>query len=124
MVAELSVPVTVKMRLLESNDNDDDGGGGGGGSSSSSMSRSIAFAQMLEEAGASMITVHGRTIKQNKQRCGESNRQIIRAIKQSLNIPVVANGGIEVLGYWGIGTWEQVREREREGGGGHLIFPY
>ena len=42
-----------------------------------------------------MVTVHGRTVKQNKNYCGESNGDMIRDIASELSVPVVANGGIE-----------------------------
>jgi len=41
-----------------------------------------------------MLTVHGRTVHQNKQFVGEANWDIIKKIKQSVCIPIIANGGI------------------------------
>ena len=41
-----------------------------------------------------MLTVHGRTKEQNKERVGECDWKIIKKIKEYVSIPVVANGGI------------------------------
>lgn len=48
----------------------------------------------IEEKGASMLTVHGRTRMQNKDLVGRANWSMIRCIKRLVNIPVVANGGV------------------------------
>eukprot|EP01034_Spumella_vulgaris_P031916 gene31916-39432_t len=79
MTNELSCPITAKVRLLPSLDD------------------SIALCQAIESCGVSLLTVHGRTATQNKQHCGEASWDAICAIKQSLSIPVVANGGIDSL---------------------------
>lgn len=50
------------------------------------------FAHYMEEAGASAITVHGRT-KQQMYR-PPVDLDIIRAVKQAVSIPVIGNGGI------------------------------
>ena len=49
----------------------------------------------MERAGASFITVHGRT---REQRGHPVNLGAIRDIKQSVGVPVVANGDIRSLG--------------------------
>jgi tRNA-dihydrouridine synthase len=41
------------------------------------------------------LTVHGRTRKQNKHLTGLCNWDAIKLIKESVNIPVIANGGLE-----------------------------
>ena len=38
--------------------------------------------------------MHGRCKEHNKHLCGSTNYDIIRKIKQSLDIPVIANGGL------------------------------
>ena len=52
----------------------------------------VEFAQMMEEAGASMITVHGRTRKQMYQ--PPVDIDIITQVKQAVSVPVVGNGDI------------------------------
>merc|ERR1740124_332990 len=71
----LRVPVLVKMRLLPS------------------LEQTVALAVRLQAAGASVITLHGRT---REQKCSvECAWESIRAVKAALAIPVVANGGVE-----------------------------
>lgn len=50
------------------------------------------FARMCEMAGADMITVHGRT--RDMMYDGDPLYEYIKIAKQSVNIPVFANGGI------------------------------
>lgn len=50
------------------------------------------FAKMCEDAGADMITVHGRT--RDKMYSGEVNFEQIAAAKNAVKIPVIANGGV------------------------------
>ncbi|MBL1210178.1 tRNA dihydrouridine synthase DusB [Geminocystis sp. GBBB08] len=72
----VNVPVTVKTRLGW---NDDE-------------INIIEFAQKMQDAGASMITVHGRTREQGYT--GTARWDIIAQVKQKLTIPVIANGDI------------------------------
>jgi len=41
-----------------------------------------------------LLTVHGRCKEHNKHLCGATSYDIIRKVKQALDIPVIANGGI------------------------------
>ena len=50
------------------------------------------FAKICEDAGADLITVHGRT--RDKIYSGEVNFKEIAAAKNAVKIPVIANGGI------------------------------
>lgn len=69
-------PVTVKFRA---------------GVSSTELN-AVAFGQMAEEAGATLVAVHGRTRAQAFS--GTADRKIIAQVKKTLTIPVLGNGDI------------------------------
>ncbi len=73
----VSIPLTVKIRL----------------GWCEATSAPISFALGLQEAGAQLITVHGRTRKQGFS--GKADWEAIAKIKKSLDIPVIANGDIQ-----------------------------
>lgn len=52
----------------------------------------IGFAQKMQDAGAAFITVHGRTREQFY--AGKANYDMIRQIKEAVQIPVIANGDV------------------------------
>lgn len=52
----------------------------------------VEFAKMCERAGAKAITIHGRTTKQLYS--GNVNLDVIKKIKENVNIPVIANGDV------------------------------
>ena len=72
----VSVPVTVKFRK-----------GWDGGNVNA-----VEFAKLCEQAGASAITVHGRTRTQLYS--GRADWDIIRDVKRAVTIPVTANGDV------------------------------
>lgn len=52
----------------------------------------VEIAKIVEENGAKLITVHGRT--RNEFYTGKSDLDIIKEVKQNVNIPVIGNGDI------------------------------
>jgi len=61
--------------------------------------RTIALAKCMEAAGATVLTVHGRTKEKGggKGQKGPACWDTIKAVKQALGIPVVSNGNINSL---------------------------
>ncbi|XP_039265097.2 tRNA-dihydrouridine(20a/20b) synthase [NAD(P)+]-like [Styela clava] len=66
--------ISVKIRILETEEG------------------TVDMCRQFESAGASYIAVHGRTTKERNQ---PPHYDIIKSIKDSVDIPVVANGGIK-----------------------------
>ena len=77
VVEAACVPVTVKMRA---------------GIDENSLC-AVELAKAVEYAGASAVTVHGRTKKQ--MYAPPVNTDIIKNVKKSVKIPVIANGDIK-----------------------------
>lgn len=76
VVKSVNIPVTVKFRS---------------GWDENSLN-AVHFAKLQESAGASVVTVHGRTRKQ--MYAPPVNLEIIKQVKESVGIPVIGNGDV------------------------------
>ncbi len=75
---ELSIPVTAKIRILETKE------------------KTLAYAQTVLKAGASILTVHGRLREQKGHLTGVANWKMLRFLRENLPPETVlfANGNI------------------------------
>ena len=76
LVGAVSMPVTVKMRI----------------GWDEKHINALEMAKLAEEAGVQAVAVHGRTREQFYR--DQADWKIIRQVKESLHIPVIANGDI------------------------------
>ncbi len=71
-----NVPVTAKIRVVSDED----------------ASRTVELARGLESLGVVAVTVHGRI--QERMYSGAVDVRAIAAVREALDIPVIANGGV------------------------------
>jgi tRNA-dihydrouridine synthase 3 len=90
MVGAVTIPVTVKFRLGY----DDD------------KPRFLEVGKAAEEAGATAVTLHGRSRRQRYRRAADW--EAVGALVEALSIPVIGNGDLL--------TWRDVDARRRQSG--------
>ncbi|KAK9054110.1 hypothetical protein SSX86_025187 [Deinandra increscens subsp. villosa] len=76
LACNLNVPVSCKIRVFPD------------------LQDTLNYAKMLEDAGCALLAVHGRTRDEKDGKKIRADWKAIRAVKNALRIPVLANGNI------------------------------
>ena len=75
----LDIPVTCKVRIFPE------------------LDKTLDYVRRIERAGCQLLAVHGRTREMRRARDFRADWDAIKAVKQALSIPVLANGDIRNL---------------------------
>lgn len=89
----LNVPVSCKIRIFPN------------------LQDTINYAKMLEEAGCALLAVHGRTRDEKDGKKFRANWKVIKAVREAVRIPVLANGNIRHIE----DAWQCMEETGVEG---------
>lgn len=76
LATNLNTPVSCKIRIFPD------------------LKDTINYAKMLEEAGCALLAVHGRTRDEKDGKKFRANWKVIKAVREAVRIPVLANGNI------------------------------
>lgn len=76
LASNLSTPVSCKIRVFPD------------------LEDTLNYAKMLEDAGCALLAVHGRTRDEKDGKKVRANWNAIRAVKNAVRIPVLANGNV------------------------------
>ncbi|CAF1717025.1 hypothetical protein HID58_084967 [Brassica napus] len=79
LAQNLTVPVSCKIRIF------------------SNLQDTLNYAKMLEEAGCSLLAVHGRTRDEKDGKKFRADWGAIKEVKEALRIPVLANGNVRCV---------------------------
>ncbi|GLT50115.1 hypothetical protein SLA2020_236230 [Shorea laevis] len=93
LALNLNVPVSCKIRVFPK------------------LQDTLNYAKMLEEAGCSLLAVHGRTRDEKDGKKFRADWNAIKAVKDAVKIPVLANGNIRHMD----DVWNCLAETGAEG---------
>ncbi|KAK4410040.1 tRNA-dihydrouridine(16/17) synthase [NAD(P)(+)]-like [Sesamum angolense] len=93
LAKNLMVPVSCKIRIFPD------------------LQDTINYAKMLEEAGCALLAVHGRTRDEKDGKKFRANWKVIKAVRDAVRIPVLANGNIRYIE----DAWQCLEETGTEG---------
>ncbi|GMP27916.1 hypothetical protein CsSME_00003694 [Camellia sinensis var. sinensis] len=80
LALNLNIPVSCKIRLFPD------------------LQDTINYARMLEDAGCSLLAVHGRTRDEKDGKKFRADWNAIKAVRNAVRIPVLANGNVRHMG--------------------------
>jgi len=72
----LSIPVSCKIRIFPT------------------VERTLEYARLLEAAGCQLLSVHGRTKENKGKESTPADWNLIKLIRETVSIPVIANGNV------------------------------